>query len=199
MPDPEDVANAIARNTRSLRADRGWSLDQLATRSGVSKGMLVQIEQSRTNPSIGTLCRVADAFGVTLAQMVELTDGANVRIIAPDQIVRLWSGSEGSWGDLLVGTDRNEHVELWRWQLSGEDRHESEGHLPGTRELIAVLSGVLTLEVDDASHDVQPGGAVLFEADRPHAYVNTRRRTVDMVLVVVQPPVVEPGALSHPG
>jgi len=199
VPDPEDVANAIARNTRSLRADRGWSLDQLATRSGVSKGMLVQIEQSRTNPSIGTLCRVADAFGVTLAQMVELTDGANVRIIAPDQIVRLWSGSEGSWGDLLVGTDRNEHVELWRWQLSGEDRHESEGHLPGTRELIAVLSGVLTLEVDDASHDVQPGGAVLFEADRPHAYVNTRRRTVDMVLVVVQPPVVEPGALSHPG
>ena len=140
-----------------------------------------------------------DSLEELLAEMVELTDGANVRIIAPDQIVRLWSGSEGSWGDLLVGTDRNEHVELWRWQLSGEDRHESEGHLPGTRELIAVLSGVLTLEVDDASHDVQPGGAVLFEADRPHAYVNTRRRTVDMVLVVVQPPVVEPGALSHPG
>ena len=199
MPDPDDVAAAIARNTRKMRAEWDWTLDQLSNESGISKGMLVQIEQSRTNPSIGTLCRVADAFGVTLAQMVELTDGANVRIIAPDQIVRLWSGSEGSWGDLLVGTDRNEHVELWRWQLSGEDRHESEGHLPGTRELIAVLSGVLTLEVDDASHDVQPGGAVLFEADRPHAYVNTRRRTVDMVLVVVQPPVVEPGALSHPG
>lgn len=193
------MATAIARNTRSLRADRGWSLDQLATRSGVSKGMLVQIEQSRTNPSIGTLCRVADAFGVTLAQMVELTDGSNVRVVDPDQIVRLWRGGEGSWGDLLVGTDRNEHVELWRWQLAADGRHESEGHLPGTRELIAVLSGVLTLEVDDASHDVPPGGAVLFEADRPHTYANTRRRAVDMVLVVVQPPVADAGAVSHPG
>jgi quercetin dioxygenase-like cupin family protein len=161
--------------------------------------MLVQIEQSRTNPSIGTLCRVADAFGVTLAQMVELTDGANVRVVEPEQIVRLWRGSESSWGDLLVGTDRNEHVELWRWQLAADDRHESEGHLPGTRELIAVLSGVLTLEVDDASHDVHPGGAVLFEADRPHTYANTRRRTVDMVLVVVQPPLPDAGLVSHPG
>ncbi len=199
VPDPDEVATAIARNTRSLRSDRGWSLDQLATRSGVSKGMLVQIEQSRTNPSIGTLCRVADAFGVTLAQMVELTDGANVRVIDPDQIVRLWNSGEDSWGDLLVGTDRNEHVELWRWQLAPGDSHASEGHLPGTRELIAVLSGVLTLEVDDERHDVQPGGALLFEADRAHSYVNRGRRNVDMALVVVQPPVAEAGSVSHPG
>ncbi len=199
MPDPDEVASAIARNTRSLRSDRGWSLEQLATRSGVSKGMLVQIEQTRTNPSIGTLCRVADAFGVTLAQLVELTDGANVRVVDPSEIVRLWQGEEGSGGDLLVGTDRHEHVELWRWTLATGDRHTSEGHVPGTRELITVLSGVLTLEVDDASHDVTAGGAVLFEADRPHAYVNTRRRSLDMVLVVVQPPVPDTGSVSHPG
>lgn len=199
MPDPDEVASAIARNTRSLRADRGWSLDQLATRSGVSKGMLVQIEQSRTNPSIGTLCRVADAFGVTLAQLVELTDGANVRVVDPSEVVRLWQGAEGSGGDLLVGTDRHEHVELWRWKLVTGDRHTSEGHVPGTRELITVLSGVLTLEVDDATHEVTSGGAVLLEADRPHTYVNTRRRALDMVLVVVQPPVPDAGSVSHPG
>lgn len=199
MPDADEVALAIARNTRTLRGDRSWSLDQLATRSGVSKGMLVQIEQARTNPSIGTLCRIADAFGVTLAQMVELTDGANVRVVEPDQVVRLWSAGDDSWGDLLVGTDRNEHVELWRWQLAAGASHDSDGHLPGTRELIAVLSGVLTLEVDDTRHDVPTGGAVLFEADRPHRYVNDRRRAVEMVLVVVQPPVTDVGVASHPG
>ena len=199
MPDPDEVATAIARNTRALRADRGWSLDHLANRSGVSKGMLVQIEQSRTNPSIGTLCRVADAFGVTLAQMVELTDGSNVRVVEPEQVVRLWTDGDSSWGDLLVGTDRNEHVELWRWQLAAGARHESEGHLAGTRELIAVLSGTLTLEVDDVAHEVRPGGSVLFEADRPHTYANVRRRGVDMVLVVVQPPISDSGQVSHPG
>jgi transcriptional regulator with XRE-family HTH domain len=198
VPDPDDVAAAIARNTRDLRGDRQWSLDQLATRSGVSKGMLVQIEQARTNPSIGTLCRLADAFGVSLAQLVELSAGATVRVVDASEVVRLWEGTPGSAGDLLVGTDRNEHVELWRWTLAAGDDHDSEGHLTGTRELLAVLSGTLTLEVDGAEHRVEAGGAVLFDADRPHRYRNAHKRTLDLVLVVVQPPTAEPGTASHP-
>jgi transcriptional regulator with XRE-family HTH domain len=198
VPDPDDVASAIAHHTRRLRGERGWSLDQMASRSGVSKGMLVQIEQARTNPSIGTLCRVADAFGVTLAQLVELTDGASVRPVRPDEVVRLWSGVEGSSGDLLVGTDRNEHVELWRWRLAAGDSHDSEGHIEGTRELLTVLAGTLTLVVGEEEHEISAGGAVLFDADRSHRYVNAHRRALDMVLVVVQPPTHEPGAVSHP-
>lgn len=179
--------------------DRQWTLDQLAARSGVSKGMIVQIEQARTNPSIATLCRIADAFGVTLAQLVELSDGATVRVVEPDEVVRLWSGQAGSAGDLLVGTDRGEHVELWRWTLAPGDSHESEGHVDGTRELINVLTGTLTLDVSDGSHVVGPGCAALFDADRPHTYRNEHKRPLDMVLVVVQPPVAEPGEVSHPG
>lgn len=198
MPDPDEVASAIAHHTRRLRGERQWSLDQLATRSGVSKGMLVQIEQARTNPSIGTLCRVADAFGVTLAELVALTDGGAVRIVSPSEVVRLWEGLEGSIGDLLVGTDRSEHVELWRWRLAPGDHHDSDGHVEGTRELLAVLSGTLTLDVDGEEHEVVAGGAVLFDADRAHRYVNARKRPLDLVLVVVQPPTVE-GSASHPG
>ena len=198
MPDPDEVAAAIARNARELRSDRQWSLDQLATRSGVSKGMLVQIEQARTNPSIGTLCRLADAFGVSLAQLVELSAASTVRVVDASEVVRLWEGVDGSTGDLLVGTDRSEHVELWRWHLAAGDEHDSEGHLAGTRELLAVLSGTLTLEVDGEEHRVETGGAVLFDADRPHRYRNAHKRALDLVLVVVQPPAVEPGSASHP-
>lgn len=187
MPDPDEVASAIARNTRDLRSDRQWSLDQLAGRSGVSKGMLVQIEQARTNPSIGTLCRLADAFGVTLAQLVELSDGETVRVVEPDHVVRLWTGEEGSSGDLLVGTDRLEHVELWRWRLAPGDRHDASAHVEGTRELLTVISGILTLQVGDETVTVHTGGAVLFDADRDHSYRNEHRRPLDLVLTTVQP------------
>jgi transcriptional regulator with XRE-family HTH domain len=199
VPDPDEVAGAIARNARDLRGERQWSLDQLANRSGISKGMLVQIEQARTNPSIGTLCRLADAFGVTLAQLVELSAASTVRVVGAAEVVRLWEGAEGSVGDLLVGTDRSEHVELWRWRLAAGDEHDSEGHHPGTRELIAVLAGTLTLVVGEEEHRVESGGAVLFDADRAHRYVNAHKRPLDLVLVVVQPPVAELGSASHPG
>ncbi len=199
MPEADVVAAAIARNTRALRAERQWSLETLASRSGVSKGMLVQIEQARTNPSVGTLCRVADAYGVTLAQLVELSDTASVRVVAPDDVIRLWSGEEGSAGDLLVGVDRREHVELWRWTIAPGDSHASEGHMEGTREMLAVLSGTLTLEVGDQTYTIGAGGAVLFDGHHDHVYRNAHKRPLDAVLVVIQPTTGDVPGPSHPG
>ncbi len=199
MPEADEVAAAIARNARKLRVERQWSLEQLAGRSGVSKGMLVQIEQARTNPSMGTLCRIADAYGVTLAQLVELSDTASVRVVDADEVIRLWAGAEGSAGDLLVGVDRREHVELWRWTLAPGDSHESEGHMDGTREMMAVLSGTLTLDVGEQTYVVRAGGAVLFDGNVEHAYRNLHKRPLDAVLVVIQPSTGEAPAPSHPG
>ena len=187
MPDAEAVAAAVARNTRRLRTARGWSLDQLASRSGVSKGMLVQLEQARTNPSLGTMCKLAETLGVSLAGLVELHEAPVVRVVAAADTVRLWASEAGSSGDLLVGTDEGVHLELWHWVLAPGDTHGSEAHAAGTRELIHVVSGSLTLLVDGTEHPVPAGGAALFHADRDHGYANRGRRPVHLVMVVLQP------------
>jgi transcriptional regulator with XRE-family HTH domain len=187
MPSPEAVAAAVARNTRRLRTERGWSLDQFAQRSGVSKGMLVHLEQARTNPSLGTLCKVAETLGVSLAGLVETDDVPEVQVIGPHEVVRLWESEAGSAGDLLVGSDERDHLELWTWRLAPHDSHGSEAHTEGTREMVAVLSGTLTLEVAGTDHHVPPGGAAMYPADRPHAYRNDGLSPVELVMVVVQP------------
>ena len=187
MPDTAAVTAAVARNTRRLRTDRGWSLDQLASRSGVSKGMLVHVEGARTNPSLGTMCKIAETLGVSLAALVELHDAPVVRVVEPAETARLWTGLEGSSADLLVGSDERDHTELWRWTLSPGDRHASEAHVDGTREMVHVVDGTLTLEVDGVAHTVAAGGAALFHADRPHAYGNDRKRPVRFVMLVLQP------------
>jgi transcriptional regulator with XRE-family HTH domain len=187
MPSPEAVASAVARNTRRLRTARGWSLDQLATRSGVSKGMLVHLEQARTNPSLGTLCKVAETLGVSLAGLVELHEAPAVRVVQPSEVVRLWQSEGGSFGDLLVGSDERDHLELWHWTVAPGDAHPSEAHATGTREMVHVVSGTLTIEVDGTAHVVPPGGAALFQADRAHSYRNAGRRAVSLVMVVLQP------------
>jgi transcriptional regulator with XRE-family HTH domain len=187
MPDPEAVATAVARNTHRLRTARGWSLDQLATRSGVSKGMLVHLEQARTNPSLGTLCKVAETLGVSLAVLVELHEVPAVRVVQPHEVVELWAGCEGSSGTLLAGSDERDHLELWRWTLAPGDGHRSEPHAAGTREMVHVLGGTLTLEVEGTGHDVPAGGAAVFPADRAHAYRNDGTQPTSFVMVVLQP------------
>jgi transcriptional regulator with XRE-family HTH domain len=187
MPTPEAVAAAVARNTRRLRTQRGWSLDQLAARSGVSKGMLVHLEQARTNPSLGTLCKVAETLGVSLAGLVELHEAPVVRVVQPTEVVRLWHSEAGSLGDLLVGSDERDHIELWHWTLTAGDVHDSDAHAAGTREMVHVLAGTLTLTIDAVDHEVPAGGAALFHADRQHRYRNDGDDPVELVMVVLQP------------
>lgn len=48
---------------QGVRREHTLTLDELSRRSGVSKGMLVEIEKGEANPSIAILCKVAAASG----------------------------------------------------------------------------------------------------------------------------------------
>ena len=82
-PDRPDLTGAVARTLQALRADRAWSLDQLAARSGVSKGVLVALEQGRSNPNLATLARISDAFGVPVTRLVDVTGEPVLQISSP--------------------------------------------------------------------------------------------------------------------
>lgn len=180
MTDTSAVAAAVARTVRRLRTERGWSLDALASRAGVSKGVLVGLEQGGANPSLGTLLRVSDAFGVPLTRIVQVEDEPAIRVLTPAQQVDLWQGDSGGTGTLVGGTDpatrpgggHGPAMELWRWQLHpGEARH-SEAHRPGCREILLVTTGALTLVAGDTERELTRGTAAVYHGDAPHTYRN---------------------------
>lgn len=181
------VTSAVAGQVRELRAARGWSFEELAGRSGVSKGMLVQIEAARTNPSIGTLCRVADAFGVSIAQLLEPAERSSVRISATTEAPVLWRGARGGTARLLNGPGGPELVELWEWRLEPGEAHHSPDHPRGTREILHVLDGALTVTVAGTEHAVPAGHTIEFPADREHGYRTAGEEPVRLMMVVVTP------------
>lgn len=185
MEDPELITQAIASNVRAQRARRGLTLDALAARSGVSRGMLVQVEQGRTNPSVSTLTRIASALGVTVARLVEVGDVPVVRIVEKSDVVTFDQG-EGR-ARLLVGADSPMILELWDWRLDPGQHHDGDAHPAGTREMLTVLEGELTLTVHGRSHVIRADDAVLFTADRPHRYANEGDQEVRFVMVVAEP------------
>jgi transcriptional regulator with XRE-family HTH domain len=60
----------LANRLRELRNSHGMSATQLATRSGVSKSFISQLESGRTSASIATLGRIADALGVSTGHLL---------------------------------------------------------------------------------------------------------------------------------
>jgi transcriptional regulator with XRE-family HTH domain len=195
VPEPEVVTVAVGRNVRSERSRKAWTLDDLAARSGVSKGMLVQVEQARSNPSIATICRLATALGVSVASLVEAPEVPATRIVQADEGIVLWTGKPGSSSTLLVGSGTREQVELWDVRMAPDDGYRGEPHPPGTRELLLVIDGELTLEVDGVEYRVPEGGATAFVADRPHAYRNTGEKPLRLSMTVMHSPAPK---LPHP-
>jgi transcriptional regulator with XRE-family HTH domain len=186
-PNLDPVTAALARNVRSLRQARGWTLAALAARSGVSKGMVVELEQGRTNPSVATVDRLATALGVGLAQLVEVGAEPELRIVTGDEAVRLWSGAEGGWGAFLVGTQHPAKTELWDWTLNPGDAYEGQIHTEGTRELLYVLEGEITLVLDHRHHiALLQHAAALYTADRPNRIENGGAAPARVIMVFVE-------------
>ena len=74
------INEAVAARIKRYRAEKKISLDELSRRAGVSKGMLVDIEACRANPSIALLCRLASALGVSVADFVNVAAAPPVKV-----------------------------------------------------------------------------------------------------------------------
>ena len=188
MTDLDQLTQSLARNLKRWRTERGYTLDALAARAGVSRGMIIQIEQARTNPSVGTTVKIADALGVSITTLLDYEQGPQVRIVAPENAVRMWSTDAGSHTSLLVGAEAPGPFELWGWRLMPGEASSSDPHPPGTFELLHVRAGTLTLVVDGVEHAVAEGASATFEAKVPHVYRNDGTEPMEMTMAVIIPP-----------
>jgi quercetin dioxygenase-like cupin family protein/DNA-binding phage protein len=183
------LASAIGARVRQERQSRRWTLDQLAEVAGVSRRMLINVEQGAANPSVGTLLRISDALGIGLPALVEPPHPRSVTVTRHGEGAVLWSGEAGGRGMLVTGTEPPDVFDLWDWTLGSGDCHRSEAHAPGTRELLHVQQGTITLEVADQKVTLDAGDAVTFLSDVPHSYANSGTQPARFVLAVFEPGV----------
>lgn len=183
------LAATVAARIFELRKANGLSFDALAQKAGVAKGTLVQIEQQRGNPSISTLCRLATALDVSVADLVAPTDATTqaVTLLGRDDARLLWAGPSGGTATLLAGTQGPDMLEIWDWVLMPGETFEAAVHGAGTRELIHVTEGTLALTVDGATHLVAAGGSAIALTDRPHAYANPGNGPLRFTMTVHEP------------
>lgn len=187
MDHAEQLSSALATNLRRLRRQRGLTLDAVAERAKVSKGTVIGLEQARANPSIATLCRVADALGVGVASLIAPPAGPRVEVRRDGQAPALWASPAGSEARFLLGTDPPQIVELWDWTLAPGDGFDGEAHPTGTLEMLLVLDGRLEVRVGASEHTLDVGDSVLFEAEVPHRYANPGGTANRFVMSVLQP------------
>ena len=179
-------AQAVADEVRRRRQQRGWTLDVAAARLGVSRRLLAQLEAGQANPSLSTLLSVAAGFDISLVELLAGGDKPSITLQADNASAPvLWNGPNGGEGRLLVGSDP---LELWQWTLATGDERTSDAHRSGSREVILVTAGAVTVSVGSAEPVVvRRGQSALFRADEPHSYRNDGKALASFVLAVHEP------------
>src|SRR5260370_15688613 len=82
-----EAGPGIAARLGLERDSRGWSLANLAERSGVSKATISKIERQEVSPSAVILVRLAGAFDLTLAGLLLRAEGQGRLTRATEQPV----------------------------------------------------------------------------------------------------------------
>lgn len=189
-----EVAGVIGTRVRSRRVERGWTLDQLAERSGVSRRMVVNVEQGTSNPSIATLLRLSDALGVGLPALVDVERPGALRVLDAGQAPVLWRGHAGGSARLVAGTPPPDVVELWDWALQPGESHSTEPHAAGTQELLLVLDGSVRLTVGMQTRVLRAGASAQYPGDVAHGYAHAAGAPARFCLTVHEPRLTGRGA-----
>ncbi|MEI8259556.1 MAG: XRE family transcriptional regulator [Deltaproteobacteria bacterium] len=170
-----ELTRRVADNVRHLRKTRGYSLDDLAARSAVSRASLSQIETAKTNPTIAILWKIASGLGVPFAGLLgdERVERVQVLHRNDQQVLRSADGRMESRPLMPAGASPS--VEMYELRLTPRGISASEPHAKGTTETLIVLTGALRLRVADEVHELGAGDTVFFHADVLHSYENPGR------------------------
>ncbi|MEI4941491.1 helix-turn-helix domain-containing protein [Aeromonas caviae] len=184
--DVDTISQALAGKIKNYRKISKLSLDELSRRAGISKGMLVEIEKGSANPSIGILCKLSAALGLSVADLVNVSSEPAVHLVDAPEIPTLWHGPLGGTARLLAGTTGPDMIELWQWEMAPGERFDSDGHTTGTVELFHVEQGILTIGIDGEQWQVKAGQSLMARTDVPHHYANSAETPLRFTMTVAE-------------
>jgi transcriptional regulator with XRE-family HTH domain len=168
----DQAAMRIAQRVRHERDDRGWSLADLAERSGVAKATISRIERVEMSPTAVTLLRLAGAFDLTLAMLLLRAEGEGERLSRfGDQT--LWRDPDSGYLRRQIFSRPDHPLELVQIEMPAGRRVV----LPASsyariRQLVMVKAGELTLVEDGVQHVLLEGDCLGFGSPSEVTFAN---------------------------
>ncbi len=184
--DAESINEDLGRRVKKLRGDRGWSLEELASASGVSRSMLSGIERERANPTLSVTYRIARAFGLSLQDLIESADSASsIQVIRADDSAQVFRSDPQCRIRTLSPLNLEKDVEFYEVRLPVNGALSSQPHVDGTREFLAVEEGCVTLKSGHSNEVLSKGDSATYRADVAHSISNSGKREAVLFLVVI--------------
>ncbi len=176
-----DVGTAPNR-IRATRQQRGMSLRELASTSGLSPALVSQVERGLTEPSLSTLRKLAKGLNVPLFSLFTQEDH-DISLIRADERAEVGEGGV-RYARLSPTTGT---MEMLEGTLEPHARSASEPWSHSAHECLVVVTGQVTVTIDSRQFILGPGDSCYFDSRHPHVYENTGDRPARYIMSVTPP------------
>lgn len=181
-----DINKIIAENLKKLRTERNLSLGQLSLLSDISKVMLSQIEKGDTNPTINTIWKIANGLKIPYTSLLE--QQKHESCIIKKENTDFQAVEDGHYRLYCYYPNTpNRNFELFQIELDASSSYTSVGHSEKSMEYILVITGKLSLTVNDKTFCLTANDAIDFTASEIHTYQNIGQETVTAVVLNYYP------------
>lgn len=165
----------VGSQVRSTRKEAGLTLERLSELSGLSTGIISQIERGLANPSFGTLVQLAHGLGIPVGRLFQVADQHRSPVVRRSERRRLdghgIDSEDGSRYELLT-PDLNGALEVtWVETPPGYDTSGSPYRHQG-EEFGLILSGRKDVYLDGQRYELAAGDSIRYASTIPHWYVN---------------------------
>ena len=168
--------DAVSKNLKEFRESRGLSLEQLATRTGVSKSMLRQIENGKSSPTISTIWKIANGLRVSFTALL--------RQPIVDAEVKSFTGAKPLMEEddhyriyPIIPFEPERTFETYYVEIDPDTTFHGEPHEGNVYEYVFVQKGTLEVTVDGKPMVVKEQEFIQFHANCPHSYKNIGTET----------------------
>jgi transcriptional regulator with XRE-family HTH domain len=182
----EEVSSGrLGERVRGLRRERGWTLELLAERSGVSRAMISKLERGEKNPTLVVAAKVAEGLGVNLSQLVGIEEKRAVVVVPQERRMTMRDPETGFERQLLSPSFGGRGVEFIRNVVpEGSTSGEFPPHRRGVEEYVVVERGRLRAVLGGEEYFLDEGDAAYFEADVAHRFDNAGEGECSYYLVI---------------
>jgi transcriptional regulator with XRE-family HTH domain len=183
-----EIDSRIAQRLAQLRAERGWSLDELADRTNISRASLSRLERRELSPTAVMLGALCAAYGWTLSRLMADAESRLPHLVsARDQAQ--WTDPASGYRRRVVSPPtpelRGELVDV-RMPAGATVTFEATP-IAGLEHHLWMLAGALTLQVDTSTFRLRAGDCLRYVLAGPTRFRSEGKRDARYLIALVHP------------
>lgn len=181
-----EIVSRIAQKIRSTRLEKNMTIQQLATKTNVSKGLLSKIENSRTVPSLPVFVTLIQSLDISLKEFFRdmvLTNGRDYVLVKKEEYASMEREGRSGFNYQFILSQTLTTCTMEAVILQLEPGATGRPSTTDGYEFKYIISGNCEYQINNETITLEEGDSIYFDASIPHLPINRSRRKVTMLVI----------------